>query len=101
MASSEDDDVIVALIGAVVARRRRKRKRCWIHPYLKENVEAHSAYAVAKQLELHEEKFQQFYRMRKETFRHLVTIVSFLLQRNDANYRRSVSAEERLLIFLR
>ena len=57
MASSEDD-VIVALIGAVFNRRRRKRKMCWIHPYLKENVDAHSAYVVAKQLELHEEKFQ-------------------------------------------
>ena len=91
-----DEKVIVALIGAIVARRRRKRKRYWIHPYLKDNVEAHSVYVVAKQLKLDEEKFQLFYRMRKETFCHLVTTVSPLLQRKDTYYRRCVSAEERL-----
>ena len=76
-------------------------KRIWIHPYLKENADTHSAYIVSQQLEMHPQKFQNFYRMKKETFKVLVDVMKPSMQLQDTNYRRAITVEERLLIFLR
>lgn len=50
---------------------------------------------------MHSEKFQQFYRMPRDTFRNLLAIGKPLLQQKDTsyNYRKFVSTEEGLFIF--
>lgn len=97
MSSSEED---IVLIAAIIARRRKKKKRTriWIQPYLQENVETHS---VSQKLEMHSKKFQDFYGMEKKTFFELVELMKPTLQLKDTNYRRAITVEERLLIFLR
>lgn len=98
--SSEEDNI--ALIAAVIARRRRKqRRKFWIHPYLRDNADTHSTFIVSQQLQVHPQKFQNFYRMEKETFKKLVDVMKPSMQLQDTNYRRAITVEERLLIFLR
>ncbi|KAK9678958.1 hypothetical protein QE152_g40399 [Popillia japonica] len=48
MSSGEDDTFL--LLAAVILRRKRKtRRRLWVHPYLRDNADAHSAYIVSQQ----------------------------------------------------
>ena len=47
MLPSDDAVLIVALIAIIIARRKRKKRR-WVHPYLRDNVELHSAFTVTK-----------------------------------------------------
>ena len=101
MMSSEEDDTIVLIAAVIARRRRRKRKRLWIHPYLRYNADTHSTFIVSQQLQMHPQKFQNFYRMEKETFNKLVGLMKPLMQFEDTNFRRAITVEERLLIFLR
>ncbi|KAK9737541.1 hypothetical protein QE152_g10600 [Popillia japonica] len=50
MSSGEDDTFL--LLAAVILRRKRKtRRRLWVHPYLRDNADTHSAYIVSQQLQ--------------------------------------------------
>ena len=95
--SSEEDNFV--LIAAMIARRRRRKKRrkVWIH----DNADTHSTFIVSQQLQLHPQKFQNFYRMKQTTFKKLVDLMKPSMQLQDTNYRRAITVEERLLIFLR
>ena len=99
--SSEEDNFV--LIAAMIARRRRRKKRrkVWIHPYLRDNADTHSTFIVSQQRQLHPQKFQNFYRMKQTTFKKLVDLMKPSMQLQDTNYRRAITVEERLLIFLR
>ena len=95
--SSEEDNFV--LIAAMIARRRRRKKRrkVWIH----DNADTHSTFIVSQQLQLHPQKFQNFYRMKQTTFKKHVDLMKPSMQLQDTNYRRAITVEERLLIFLR
>ena len=48
-----------------------------------------------------EEKFHGFFRMNIEQFYHLSQLVGEEIRKQNTNYRRAISPEERLAIFLR
>jgi len=48
-----------------------------------------------------EEKFHGFFRMNIEQFYHLSQLVAEEIRKQNTNYRRTISPEERLAIFLR
>lgn len=101
MSSSEEDAVLLLL----VLRRRRRRRRIiarefWTHPYWKDNL-LFSQFTSTRQLLQHPEKFQNFYRMKPETYTKLCGLLKYKCNIGDNNYRQSISIEERLSIFLR
>lgn len=95
--SSEEEAVVVALYYL----RKKRRRRFWVHPYITNNAHRTTFICARELLLCDEKKFQSFYRMSKETFKLLVSITGPAIQKVDTHYRRSVSAEERLLITLR
>lgn len=97
--SSSDDDVIVAYYYYNYYRKRKIR-RMWCHPYIERNVHCR-LFVAAKELEKSDSKFVAFYRMTKESYLHLIDIVSPSIRQRDTQMRECVSAEERILITLR
>ena len=65
--SSDDDIDIIALAAVAIARRKNTEKILGTTISLIDNVDLYSTYVVSRQLEVHSEKFQEFYRMRKDT----------------------------------
>lgn len=99
--SSDDDTDAIMLLLLCHNRRRRKRKRKhWVHP-LRQLQPQQGTFVATKGLMNDPAKFLSYYRMLPETFQQLLSIVGPRLQKQDTNFRLSVSSEERLLITLR
>jgi len=101
--SSDDEEVLhaVNLVNILNAQGGQKRvHNYWVHPFWRQNCNDRGAYAVFKDLE-DDDRFQSFYRMKKETFELLIQLVGPKIQKKDTNFRRAVCPRERLLITLR
>lgn len=99
MSSSEED--ILTFVNLInINQNRPKRKKYWIHPYWKYKKSC-GAFNLFKELNMYPDRFQSFYRMKKETFDVLCRKIKPAIVKKDTNFRRSITAEERLLITLR
>lgn len=94
MSSSEDEDVFALLQVGNLNRRRR----FWVHPYLQNCAEQST---FTRELRQYPDKFQKFYGMSKEAFYLLLENTRHSLQKTETNWRKPISAAERLLITLR
>lgn len=101
--SSSDDEDTVALLSLInINNRERRQRRFWVHPFWRENMKnKKGAFSVFKELNMYPERFQSFYRMRRETFNFLMEKIAPTILKKDTNFRLSVTPEERLLITLR
>ncbi|KAG8239165.1 hypothetical protein J437_LFUL018653 [Ladona fulva] len=73
MSASEDEDALAFLnLVNLVTYSDRSKRRFWVHPFWRANVKKCGAFNVFKELNMYQEKFQSFYRMRKETFQLLL-----------------------------
>lgn len=103
MSSSEDEDALlfVQLANLNAKSQEKKRKKYWIHPLWQKNKKFGIFNVYKNDLNLDDQKFKLFYRMKKVTFCKLLTNLRPMLQKQDTNFRRCVSPEERLLVTLR
>ncbi|KAJ8936202.1 hypothetical protein NQ318_007356 [Aromia moschata] len=99
MSSSSDEEIAAAYL-LLKKRRKKTNRRFWVNPFYTINL-GYSSYIVAQELNHDPVKFHGFYRMSKRTFQTLVEIIKPEISKRDTNYRKAVSAEERLLITLR
>ncbi|XP_077137452.1 uncharacterized protein LOC143802541 [Ranitomeya variabilis] len=86
------------------SRRRRSRrhpKRMWVHPIIHEREEKGHFHVLYQDLRSYPEKFIQFCRLTIQAFDRLLIILAPHLSYEHTVRRRSISAEERLLITLR
>ena len=70
MSSSEDEDLL-AVVNLINMNQNYPKRRYWIHPFYKKR-QRNSGFSVFKELNIYPERFQAFYRMKKETFDVLV-----------------------------
>ncbi|XP_069623881.1 putative nuclease HARBI1 [Ranitomeya imitator] len=82
-------------------KRRRSHRRFWLHPIV-EVRESREAYnCLFGELNDNLEKYFEFTRMSQDNFRYLLRLVEGAITRQDTQLRRSISAEEQLLVTLR
>jgi hypothetical protein len=91
MASFSEEDILMYMW----LKLRKRKKRKWIHDF-NESRAQHGAYVLARDLLNGPMKFQS-----PESYKKLLQRVSPLLRKQDTNYRKAISADERLLITLR
>ncbi|XP_077125385.1 uncharacterized protein LOC143782140 [Ranitomeya variabilis] len=82
-------------------QRRRAQKRMWVHPLVADRTEKGHFYVLYNDLRRYPEKCISFCRLPIMAFDRLLTILAPHLKRQDTVMRKSISAEERLLITLR
>ncbi|XP_069618150.1 uncharacterized protein [Ranitomeya imitator] len=73
----------------------------WVHPIINEREEKGHFHVLYQDLRSYPEKFIQFCRLTIQAFDRLLIILTPQLSYEDTCMRRSISAEERLLITLR
>ncbi|GFQ92241.1 uncharacterized protein TNCT_444241 [Trichonephila clavata] len=93
------------LINAVIFCRRQwhkqKKNRLWIHKINRKRPEFGIFHHLHPNLRKDEKKFYSFFRMSEELFSILLDLVGQEISKWDTNYRKSITAEERLSICLR
>ncbi|XP_069596094.1 uncharacterized protein [Ranitomeya imitator] len=82
-------------------QRRRVQKRLWVHPLVEDRTEKGHFHVLYNDLRRYPEKFISFCRLPIIAFDRLLTILAPHLTLQDTVMRKSISAEERLLITLR
>ncbi|GFS24924.1 hypothetical protein ElyMa_005169900 [Elysia marginata] len=101
MNSSDEEDVLISLS----LRRRRKRKRqsiwCREHFLLRESRGEFQRTFLHLLDNPDEELFFNYTRMSYSTYNALKSLVLELLKPDHSNWRKSISAEEKLIITLR
>ncbi|GFR93677.1 hypothetical protein ElyMa_006231700 [Elysia marginata] len=101
MNSSDEEDILILLS----LRRRRKRKRqsiwCREHFLLRESREESQHTFLHLLDNPDEELFFNYTRMSYSTYNALKSLVLELLKLDHSNWRKSISAEEKLIITLR
>ena len=76
-------------------------KKLWVHPF---NAEVHHKgefFVTYPDLRKYGDKFFRTYRMSVHQFDNLLHLLRPVIEKNDNNYRETISAEERLVITLR
>ncbi|XP_056464855.1 uncharacterized protein LOC130404233 [Gadus chalcogrammus] len=82
-------------------RRKRKRRRVWVHDILRRRPQLGEFHHLLQELRLDDGRFQLYFRLSRAQFDDLLARVGARISRQDTNYRRSISAAERLSICLR
>ena len=98
-----DVTTVAALYLLYKSQKRWKttRRRVWVHEVLRRRTELGEFHCLLQELRLDEERFQRYLRLTGAQFEDLLARVSARNSRLDTNYRRSISAVERLSICLR
>ncbi|XP_044133206.1 uncharacterized protein LOC122925927 [Bufo gargarizans] len=79
----------------------RRRRRHWIHPIVAQRIQKGQFHTLYNDLRQDPFKFHNFCRMSMESFDHLLTSLHPDLNFRDTSMRRSISAEQRLIVTLR
>ena len=82
-------------------RRKRKRRRLWVHDILRRRPQLGEFHHLLQELHLDDGRFQRYFRLSRAQFDDLLARVGARISRQDTNYRRSISAAERLSVCLR
>ncbi len=83
-------------------RRRLKRKRLWVKPWLLQRGRRGAYLNLCRELQSQDlQSFQNFARMVPNQFKHLLQMVTPIIQRQNTNFRDAISPGERLMITLR
>lgn len=96
--SSLDEDILVAYV--YLRYKKRQKRRIWAYPYYSLHIN-HSLFILSRDLNQDPAKFHRFYRMSVETFQELVELMKPSIKRQDINYQKAVSVEERFLIAIK
>ena len=82
-------------------RRQNARRRLWVHETIRSRTELGEFHRLLQELRLDGERFQRYLRLTPAQFDDLLARIGARISRLDTNYRRSISASERLSICLR
>ena len=81
--------------------RKPKRRRVWVHDILRRRSQLGEFHHLLQELRLDDGRFKRYLRLTVPLFDDLLARVGARISRQDTNYRRSISAAERLSICLR
>jgi hypothetical protein len=89
------------LMVALVLIRRRRKRTWWIHPINQKREELGEYHRLVLELRLDSERFIKYFRMTPDLFDNLLSKVGPLIQKRGSNFRKTLSASQRLAITLR
>lgn len=103
MSSSSSDEVILlaSLFHQPNENNRKRKRKYWIHNIFRARLEEGEFHTLFRRLQDDERKFYKYYRMTPDKFNELLELVRIPLSKQNTKFRQSISAHERLTVFLR
>jgi hypothetical protein len=78
-----------------------KRKRLWVDPIIEKKEKENSLQNFLQELRCDKHTFQNFTRLFLETFDFIFNLISDKIRSKYSNYKKSITAEQRLFVTLR
>lgn len=101
--SSSDDDVLLfaSKVAVLCSRKTKKRKnpRYWLSSHIRcrETTGEFSTLFY----ELNDESFKNYYRVTRQQFEDILTLIYDDIRKMDTTYRKAITPKERLAVCLR
>lgn len=92
-----EEDIVVLLWNFLQLLDNGKQREHWVHPINQKR----DIRGFIDELRAYPEKFFNYCRMSISTFDYVLQAIEGKIQKQNTNYRKCISAEERLLITLR
>ncbi|XP_059367678.1 uncharacterized protein zgc:194221 isoform X3 [Carassius carassius] len=89
------------LLWRAEQQRRGQRRRTWVHQTLRRRSQFGEFHHLLQELRLDDGRFQRYFRLSRAQYDDLLSHVGASITLQDTNYRRSITAAERLSICLR
>lgn len=99
MSSSSSDEEELLLLLALSQARRKKRK--WVHEINQKKKEFGEFHRLCSELSSFEDRFFTYFRMSREQFENLHTLLENKISKQTTNWRKPIGTKERLAICLR
>ncbi|XP_030761187.1 protein ANTAGONIST OF LIKE HETEROCHROMATIN PROTEIN 1-like [Sitophilus oryzae] len=96
--SSSDEEEILLLFALL---KKKKKKRYWVHPINKKRAQFGEYHRLCIELQSHEDKFFQYFRMSRLCFEELHDLLKANIAKCTTNWRKPIHTRERLAICLR
>lgn len=94
--------VVQIAAAALLLKRRKKWRRQWVRQVLQNRDVYGEFHHLVQELRLYDEKTHfGYFRMTKERFDQLLTLIGPLIQRSDTSFRKAIPAAEKLSLTLR
>ena len=78
-----------------------RRKRYWVHKINKDRTTLGEFHTLYGHLREDEERFWSYFRMSTTTFDYILSLISHRLQRQNTNFRKAITVEEKLMVTIR
>ncbi|KAL2089296.1 hypothetical protein ACEWY4_013984 [Coilia grayii] len=91
----------LALIEFDRESNRQENRYIWVHNILKERKRHGEYHHLVQELRLNDGRFKAYFRMSRQDFDNLLSIVGPTITKQDTNYRDSIGPAERLSICIR
>lgn len=99
--SSDDDLIFLTAICDTYRTKRKRKRRYWVHSIFQARLEEGEFHTLFRRLQEDDRKFYKYYRMTPEKFNQLLGLLHIRLSKQHSKFRRSISPQERLTVFLR
>ncbi|KAJ8865871.1 hypothetical protein PR048_033394 [Dryococelus australis] len=100
MDSDEENPLHALLLRQLCHHRRKQQRRLWMHPLTADRLTSGQFYTIMSELKQDSCKFHNYFRMSKNSFDELSSLLKTHIGKADTNMRQSITAEERLAITL-
>jgi len=99
MSASSDEEELLLLYA--LTESQQKRRRIWVHDINKKRNNYGEYHRLSRELESHEDRFYLYFRMSQDCFEELHKLLLPRIAKLTTNWRKPISARERLAICLR
>ncbi|KAF5287582.1 hypothetical protein FQA39_LY15859 [Lamprigera yunnana] len=98
---SDWEEEIETVTALIVQEEATKSSRPWVHKINKKRDELGEFHHLIPELQQCPKRFHMYFRMSKEKFAYLHELVRSDIEKQDTQFRRAISSEERLAVCLR
>jgi len=99
--SSDWEEEIETVAALIVLQEDVKSSRTWVHAVNKNREKLGEFHHLVPELRQCPKRFHMYFRMSKEEFDYLHELIRSDIQKQNTQFRRAVSSEERLAVCLR
>jgi len=99
--SSDWEEEIETVAALIVLQEDVKSSRTWVHAVNKNREKLGEFHHLVPELRQCSKRFHMYFRMSKEEFDYLHELIRSDIQKQNTQFRRAVSSEERLAVCLR
>lgn len=96
-----DDEEVAVLLWQFIFAGEDEETRLWVHRINEKRDRENTLQCFIEELRCDVKKFRNFTRLSTTTFDYILDVISERLRRNDTNYRKSITPEQRLFVTLR